>query len=247
MREMGLPYVADPAVTRHLARFLGRQPALEGETPGGFPSAVLFNGGVMKSPVIRERLLQVLKSWKGGEEELRELPSVDLDLAVARGAACYGLARRGRGVRIRAGTARTYYIGVESAMPSVPGVPTPIKALCVAPFGMEEGTEAEIRQKEFGLVVDEPAVFHLLSSTVRRNDPAGEVVDDWGNEIEEVTTMEARLPASETDGEDKVVPVWLQGRVTEVGTLEIWCVSSRDDRRKWKLEFNLREQERPGP
>jgi len=246
MREMGLPYVADPAITRHLARFLGRQTGEEGDAPAVFPSAVLFNGGVMKSPVIRERLLEVLRTWRQADKPLRELPSADLDLAVARGAAAYGLARRGRGVRIRAGTARSYYIGVESSMPSVPGVPTPIKALCVAPFGMEEGTETEIRNKEFGLVVDEPAVFHLLSSTVRRKDPAGEVVDDWDREIQEVTTMEANLPATETAEEEKVIPVWLQTRVTEVGTLEIWCVSGEDEQRRWKLEFNLREQEPPG-
>lgn len=241
MREMGLPYVADPAVTRHLARFLDRQAGQEEGVPDSFPSAVLFNGGVMKSPVIRKRLLDVLGSWKEGAQ-LRELAFEDLDLAVAGGAAYYGLARRGRGVRIRAGTARTYYIGVESAMPSVPGVPTPLKALCVAPFGMEEGTEAEIREKEFGLVVGEPAVFHLLSSTVRKKDVTGQIVDDWSGEIEEVTTMEANLDPTETSGEDKVIPVWLQGRVTEVGTLEVWCVS-RDDDRRWKLEFNLREQD----
>jgi len=244
MREMGLPYVADPAVTRHLARFLGRQREQEGDAPAAFPSAVLFNGGVMKSPAIRARLMEVLGSWREGGEPPRELPSPDLDLAVARGAAAYGLARRGRGVRIRAGTARSYYIGVESAMPAVPGVPTPLKALCVAPFGMEEGTEAEIRGKEFGLVVDEPAVFHLLSSTVRRKDPAGEVVDDWDNDIQEVTTMEARLPVRDAEGGERVIPVWLQSRVTEVGTLEVWCVSRDDEGRRWKLEFNLREQDR---
>lgn len=248
MREMGLPYAADPAVTRHLARFLNSQPStLEGAARPPFPSAVLFNGGVMKSPVIRERLLEVLRSWKGDDgERVRELTSVDLDLAVARGAATYGLARRGRGVRIRAGTARSYYIGVESAVPAVPGVPAPLKALCVAPFGMEEGTEAEIRRREFGLVVDEPAVFHLLSSTVRRKDPAGEVVDDWEGQIQEVTVMEAHLPATETPGDEKVIPVWLESRVTEVGTLEVWCVSRDDEQRRWKLEFNLREQERAG-
>ena len=246
MREMGLPYTADPAVTRHLARFLKNQPAAtEGDGGALFPSAVLFNGGVMKSPVIRERLLEVLRAWgKDTGGGVRELASADLDLAVARGAAAYGLARRGRGVRIRAGTARSYYIGVESAMPAVPGVPTPLKALCVAPFGMEEGTDAQIRKREFGLVVDEPAVFHLLSSTVRRKDAAGEVVDDWDAQIQEVTSMETRLPSTETAGDEKVIPVWLESRVTEVGTLEVWCVSRDDEKRRWKLEFNLREQER---
>jgi len=242
MREMGLPYEADPAICRHLARFLARQ-AQQGEAgaPAAFPSAILFNGGVMKSPLIRERLLSVLGTWKGGED-IRELKSEDLDLAVARGAAYYGLACRGRGIRIRAGTARSYYIGIETAMPSVPGVPTPIKALCVVPFGMEEGTETELRDREFGLVVGEPAVFHLLAATVRNRDQVGEVVEDWGGEIEEVTTMEAKLPATDLDQGGNILPVWLQSKVTEVGSLELWCVS-RDDDRRWKLEFNLRERE----
>ena len=242
MREMGLPYEADPAVCRHLARFLARQAQQNtNDSSAAFPSAVLFNGGAMKSPLIRERLLTVLRKWQGGGD-IRELGSKDLDLAVARGAAYYGLACRGRGIRIRAGTARSYYIGIESAMPSVPGVPTPIKALCVVPFGMEEGTEAELRGKEFGLVVGEPAVFHLLAATVRNKDQAGEIVEDWRGEIEEVITMEAELPATDADQGGKILPVWLESKVTEVGSLELWCVS-RDEDRRWKLEFNLRERQ----
>jgi hypothetical protein len=243
MREMGLPYEADPAITRHLARFLSRQ-VLEngGESAVAFPTTVLFNGGVMKSPLLRERLLQVLRKWQG-QGNVVELPSVDLDLGVARGAAYYGLARRGRGIRVRGGAARSYYIGIETAMPSVPGVPTPMKALCVVPFGMEEGTDAEIREREFGLVTGEQAQFHLFASTVRKEDRAGEVVEDWSDEIEPVTVMETLLPATGMEGEEKVVPVWLKSIMTEVGTLELWCVS-RDEDRRWRLEFNLREQEK---
>jgi hypothetical protein len=244
MREMGLPYESDPAVTRHLARFLGRQarrsPAA-GEGEVLFPTAVLFNGGVMKADLIRQRILAVLNGWSE-TQGLRELESDDLDLAVARGGAYYGLARRGRGVRIRGGAARPYYIGIESALPAVPGFVTPMKALCVVPYGMEEGTEAEIRQKEFGLVVGEPAVFHLLASTVRKKDQMGEIVEDWQGEIEEVTTMEMVLPpGAGREEKGEVVPVWLQSKMTEIGTLELWCVS-RDDKQRWKLEFNLRER-----
>jgi len=244
VREMGLPYESDPAVTRHLARFLGRQ-AQGGLSqlgvPVAYPAAILFNGGVMKSELLRKRVLSVLNRWHG-PGEIRELASVDLDLAVARGAAYYGLARHGRGIRIRGGTARSYYIGIESSMPSVPGIPTPMKALCVVPFGMEEGSDAEIRQREFGLVVGEPAVFHLFDSTIRKQDQSGEIVEDWQGDIEQVTTMEAILPATEEEEGGKVIPVWLQSKVTEVGTLELWCVA-RDEDRRWKLEFNLRERE----
>lgn len=239
MKELGLPYEADPAVTRHLAGFLGRHTRREeGAVP--FPSAVLFNGGVMKAAMIRGRVLDVMGGWRG-EGGVEELSAADPDLAVALGAAYYGLARRGRGIRVRGGTARTYYIGVESAMPSVPGVPTPIKALCVVPFGTEEGTRADIQEKGFGLVVGSPAVFQLLASNLRKTDRAGEVIEDWAGEIEPVTEMEVHLPASAETAAGGMVPVWLQSIVTEVGTLEIWCVS-REGGERWKLEFNLRQE-----
>jgi hypothetical protein len=202
----------------------------------------LFNGGVMKAPALRERMLQLLRQWHG-QGELRQLQAVDLDQAVALGATYYGLARKGRGIRIRAGTSRSYYIGVESTMPAVPGVPTPVNALCVAPFGMEEGAGADIRQREFGLVVGQPAVFQLLGSTTRKTDQVGEVVEDWGDELQEVATMETQLPVTESEGSEALgalMPVWLQCQVTEIGTLELWCVA-RNSERKWKLEFNIRD------
>ncbi|MEW6439540.1 MAG: Hsp70 family protein [bacterium] len=240
IQEIGLPYEAEPGVTRHLAHFLRKHAG--GSHGSGqdvaFPSAVLFNGGVMKPQALRQRVLESMAGWAG--RPIRELASGDLELAAARGAAYYGLARRGRGIRIRAGTARSYYIGIETAMPAVPGVPAPIKALCVVPFGMEEGTEAEIRGREFGLVVGEPAAFHLLASTVRKKDEVGEIVEDWKGDIDEVTAMETELsPAHEGEGMG-LVPVWLLSKVTEVGTLELWCVSSGGERR-WKLQFDLRE------
>ncbi|MET0626027.1 MAG: Hsp70 family protein [Pyrinomonadaceae bacterium] len=252
-QELGLPYAADPAVTKHLARFLSQQAAgaAEGDAirrgPSGFacPTHVLFNGGVMKAGVLRDRVVAVLDDWLRAEgfEPLGErgvLEAPDLDHAVARGAAYYGRAKRGRGVRIRSGAPRTYYIGVESAMPAVPGLPAPLKALCVVPFGMEEGTEAAIPGREFGLVVGEPAEFRFLSSTVRKGDEIGAVVEDWGDEIEESSPLEVTLKIE--GKEDTVLPVRLETRVTEVGTLEVWCVS-RDGSQRWKLEFNIRESD----
>lgn len=237
MREMGLPYAQDVAITRHLAEFLHHEISESGSDEVAFPSAILFNGGVMKAAGMRKNVLSALEKWS--DQPIRELPSMDLDLAVAYGAAYYGLARQGKGIRIRAGINRTYYIGVESSMPAVPGIPTPMKALCVVPFGMEEGSEAEIRNKEFGLVVGEPAVFHLLAATHNKNDAAGEIVEDWSGDIQEVATLEVSLPASSDAGGGTVIPVWLESKVTEVGTLELWCVS-RDDDRRWKLEFDVR-------
>jgi hypothetical protein len=202
------------------------------------PSAVLFNGGVFKAAELRRRALEVLSGWAG--HPVPELESSDLDLAVSRGAAYYGQVRRGKGVRIRGGSSRSYYIGLETAAPAVPGVAPPLKALCVVPMGMEEGTEAGVPGPEIGLIVGEPAQFRFLSSTTRRDDPVGTVLDRWNSdELQELDPLETALEAH--DGRSgEPVPVRLHARVTEVGTLEVSCQSTRDPRR-WKLEFNLRE------
>jgi hypothetical protein len=159
---------------------------------------------------------------------------------VARGAAYYGMVRRGQGVRIRGGTARAYYVGVETLLPAVPGSPPPLKALCVVPFGMEEGSETDVPGQEFGLVVGEPAQFRFLGSTVRRTDPVGTLVEEWEGQIDELTPMETSLEAPGKEG--RTVPVHLHSKVTEVGTLELWCLS-RDNKQRWKLEFNVRERQ----
>ncbi len=246
LQELGLPYVADAAVTRHLASFLHRQaealanrerPGKKKKGDSTLPTAVLFNGGVFKSDALRNRLMQVVNGWAKSSkvDAARVLAGADLDQAVAKGAAYYGLVRRGQGIRIRGGTARAYYIGVETAAPAVPGLTPPIKALCVAPFGMEEGTEADLPKQEFGLVVGEEAEFRFLGSTLRRDDKAGTVVDEWEEQIEELTPMRVTL-----DGKGRqVVPVHLHSKVTEVGQLELWCLS-RDGKQRWKLEYNVR-------
>src|SRR5210317_1001841 len=232
LQETGLPYESDPAVTQHLAQFLSRQ----AERPAELPTAVLFNGGVMKASLLRKRIVDVLSSWQNGLEP-RVLEASNLDLAVARGAAYYGLARRGRGIRIRSGLNKSYYIGVAAALPAVPGMPAPIKALCVAPFGMEEGSETELTEREFNLVVGEPAKFDFLGSAARTNDTVGTIIEDWEGDVEPITTIETTLDG--TYG--SVIPVSIQIKVTEIGTLELWCVSRQDDKR-WKLEFNVREK-----
>jgi hypothetical protein len=252
LQELGLPYAADPAVTRHLARFLSEQVRNSPESAGirrgpsglACPTHVLFNGGVMKAGVLRDRVVEVLNGWleqEGfnalGAEQILDAP--DLEHAVARGAAYYGKARRGHGVRIRSGASRTYYVGIESAMPAVPGLEAPLKALCVVPFGMEEGTEAAIPDREFGLVVGEPAEFRFLSSTIRKQDSAGDLLEEWGADLEELSPLEVTLKLDGRQG--AVVPVRIETRVTELGTLEVWCVS-RDGADRWKLELNIREQ-----
>ena len=238
LTEIGLPYAADPAITRHLARFLGQQAgSLHADGKAIKPSAVLFNGGVFKANEMRDRVVDILAGWSGSP--VPSLEANDLDLAVALGAAYYGQARLGKGIRIRGGVPMAYYVGVETSAPAVPGVTPPIKALCVVPMGMEEGTEADVPGPEFGLVVGEPAEFRFLGSTTRRDDSFGTILDRWQpEELNETTPLETLLDS--TDGKTgETVPVRLHSTVTEVGTLELWCNSTLDDRR-WKLEFNVR-------
>jgi hypothetical protein len=239
-------------MTRHLAAFLGRQAEatsdLEGfdnHLPEGasflHPTAVLFNGGVFKAQQLSQRVITVLNDWLAGEqaEPARLLEGADLDLAVARGAAYYGYVRSGKGVRIRGGTAQAYYVGVESSMPAVPGMEPPVHALCIAPFGMEEGSEEELPLQEFGLIVGEPVRFRFFGSSVRRQDQVGALLEQWDEEeIQELEGIEATLPAEgRTPGE--VVPVRLSAAVTETGTLRLEALP-RGGNERWKVEFEVR-------
>ena len=255
LAQIALPYAQDAGVTRHLAAFLTRQAkalAAAHDTPVKLagqtfvhPTGILFNGGVFRSSILKERVLNVLNRWltDDGGVSAEELAGAELDLAVARGAAYYGWARHGHGLRIRGGTGRAYYVGVESAMPAVPGIEPPVRALCVAPFGMEEGTSADVPPQEFGLVVGEPTRFRFFSSSVRRDDTVGTMLDDPADneEFEEVAPIESTLPATvETAG--RLVPVNLQAAVTEIGTLELRCLEKNGPGR-WKLELNVRMKE----
>jgi hypothetical protein len=204
----------------------------------------LFNGGVLKAPLLRARLLETLDGWleERGAPAVRVLPGEDLDLAVAKGAAYYGLVRHGRGLRIRGGTARAYYVGIESPMPALPGLEAPVSALCVAPFGMEEGTQAELPPQELFVVVGEPVTFRFFGSSTRRNDAAGTVLDHWKpSELEELPAIELTLPpAGRADGD--VVAVRLQASITAIGTLQLEAVAREplapDER--WQIELNVR-------
>lgn len=252
LTQLGLPYAQDAGITRHLAAFLGKQVAALAELDGlpaapaegaSFlhPTAVLFNGGVFKSDLLAGRILDVLNGWLAAEgaAPARLLGGADLDLAVARGAAYYGYVKRGKGVRIRGGTARAWYVAIESAMPAVPGLEPPVSALCVAPFGMEEGTDAALPPQEFGLVVGEPVHFRFFGSSVRRQDQVGTLLDYWSaDELQELEAIQVTLPTEgRTPGE--VVPVRLHARVTEAGTLELEAVPGGTNER-WKVEFDVR-------
>jgi len=243
-QEIGLPYAADAAITKHLAHFLVKhqksieQKSLqrkESEKASGV-NVILFNGGVFKSPLLRQRILDNLESWC--KNPIKMLTHQDLDLSVAIGAASFGIAKRGKGIRIRGGAPRTYYIGIESAAPAIPGFPRPIKALCVAPFGMEEGTESDITGHEFGLIIGQKVTFRFLSSSTRKNDPLGTILEEWEDDVHEISPLQLTLENPEKNA--SMVPVYLHSKITDVGTLELWCMG-KNSQQKWKLEFNVRE------
>lgn len=241
-QEIGLPYQSDAAITRHLAAFLTAHAGDDDRSAA--PTHVLFNGGVFKADAFRSLILDRLSEWSGADRPVRELPGQrDLDFAVARGAAFYGWLKQNGGLRIRSGAARSYYVGIETAGLAIPGAPRPLRALCVVPFGMEEGTAIDVPSNEFGLVLGEPAHFRFFSSAVRPQDRPGQMLPTIDEEqLAETDSLETILEAGNDDGET-YVPVKFQSRITELGVFELWCVGNTTDRR-WKLEFSIRDDVR---
>jgi hypothetical protein len=237
-QEMGLPFESDTAITKHIAAFLSDQLPDTSDKPMRL-THLLFNGGVFNADAFRNRLIETLASW----DDLQSKPTVlggveDLDQAVACGAAYYGWTKQHGGLRIRGGTARSYYVGIESSGPSIPGMPRPLQALCVVPQGMEEGSQLDVVSREVGLKVGQRARFRFFSSTVRKQDKPGTFLRSWDDEeLLETSPLEVELAASEGE---QVVPVRFQSRVTELGVFELWCKSTRNDQ-SWKLELNVRE------
>ncbi|MCX4247748.1 Hsp70 family protein [Paraliomyxa miuraensis] len=262
LTTLGLPYPADAAITRHLAAFLARSATTR--TTGGdersfvHPTAILFNGGVTRSPMIRERISAIVTRWATGEGGVgpKVLEGIDAELAVSHGAAYYARARREGGVRIRGGTVQAYYVGIERSELAVPGIPPRVDAVCVAPFGMEEGSEVSLPQA-FGLVVGEPVSFRFFGSSSRREDTVGTTTTPA--QLAELAPIETALEglrtpkASEHEQAasgaiaEEIVQVRLHARVTEVGTLELSAVEDapagrETPGRRWKLSFDVRGQ-----
>lgn len=230
LQQVGLPFVSDPRISSQLAKFLSES--------GDFllPTAVLFNGGTTKSILLRKQLLEQLNRWANelNKVEIRELVDPDYDFAVSRGAVVYGMSRQNKAIRICGGCSRSYFIGVEEAAPAIPGMEPPLKAVCVVPFGMEEGEERELTNQEFALVLGEQALFRFFSSGKEAS--IGSVVRNWRQELTELHPIEAMLDKMEGDG--KTIRIKLKSKVTELGVLELWCAA--EDGRRWKLEFDVR-------
>ncbi|MDG2307338.1 MAG: Hsp70 family protein [Candidatus Binatia bacterium] len=227
--EFGLPYSSDPSITRHLATFLRTADGTGQEA--AVPDAVLFNGGAVKPDAVRSRVMDLLETWSG--KRPIELAGADLDLAVSRGAVAYGFARRGFGVRIAGGAARSYYLGLQDDREAENH-----RVLCIAPRGMEEGAEIDVRDHDFVVAANQPVRFSIYASSTRTGDDAGAVLDVPAHSVLELPEMATVLRFGKSLAA-RDVPVYLRVHLTETGTLEVWCLSRNTDHR-WRLSFDLR-------
>ncbi len=248
LQEFGLPFVADPAIPRHLAAFLRKHKASPiggdgdiDESRPARPDAILFNGGAMTPALLRERVVDVVGSWfpdePDGTYRPRVLTNDSLDLAVAHGAAYYGVVRRGGGIRIGGGTARAFYVGFEAPDQSATETPW----LCVVPRDAQEGDEIEVADRDFNLLLDRPVAFPLASSSVRAKDLPGDLVPFHPDAMRELPPLVGVMRVGRKAKAEQV-PVSLEARVTEVGTVELGLRSRSDDRR-WRLQIQLRGPE----
>lgn len=232
-QEFGLPYAPDPAITRYLASFLVTHPQ-NSASAAARPDIILFNGGFFASPVLRARLIECVEGlfratapgWSP-----RILKNDRLDLAVAQGAAYFGMVRRGAGVRIIAGLARTYYIGVEQADGTM-------VAMCLIAAGSEPAAEASLIPHEFEVRTSEPVEFPILVSGTRLTDQPGQIVPCDPEQMSALPPIRTVL-TTRRKGESGTVPARISARLTEIGTLELWCVQ-RDESRRWQLQFDVR-------
>jgi molecular chaperone DnaK (HSP70) len=235
-QEFGLPYAPDPAITRYLAAFL----SAHAEEGGAIrPDAVLFNGGFFESPALREQLLEVLNSWFGGKAKGKgktgKIPVLEnerLDLAVALGAVRFGMARRGVGAKISGGLARSYYIGIGQE-----GEKGGAVALCLAPAGLEEGSDVDLKGRQFHLRLRQPVEFPLYVSGTRPADRPGDLVE-LNESLTALPPIRTALRGKSEGAE--AARVHLHARLTDIGTLEVWCEEAEGGRRQWKLPFDVR-------
>ena len=242
LQEWGLPFAAEAEVSRHLAAFLAQHAGDrlgDGDAALGFPDAVLFNGGALTPTLIRDRLCALLASWNGGRA-VTVLESASLDLAVSRGAAYYGLVRRGLGVRIGGGSPRAFFVGLA---PTADLPAETVDAVCLVARGQHEGEQVEITSPEFMVLANRPVSFPLFTSSTRLGDRAGAVVRAERETLSELPPIRTvlrfgkKLAATE-------LPVHVVAGLTEVGTLEVWCRSLTTDHR-WRLQFGLRDAAAP--
>jgi len=261
LHEMGLPYVNDPAITRHLASFLKKHLNVDGATRP--PNAILFNGGVFTAGALRDRIVEVLHQWfdsnepeasaTGSRWQPLVLTNPSLDLAVAWGAAYFAWLKHTGGRRIGGGIARSYYLGIatgaegekgrggdrEQADSPSPPLPLSLSVLCVVPQHLEEGQEISLAEPELELSLGQPVAFPLYTSTVRAADKPGDLLQVAPSQLLQLPPLHTVLRGGKRSG-TRNVPVTLAARCTEIGTLELFCVA-KDGNNRWRLEFNVRD------
>ncbi|GBC61076.1 molecular chaperone DnaK [Desulfonema ishimotonii] len=243
--EFGLPYESEPAITRHMGWFLEQHRAdvkqiLGRENPS--PDLVLFNGGSLKAGVVQERIREALRQWFGIPDERlpRVLENPDPDLAVALGASYYGLVKIGQGVRVGSGSPRSYYLGVTTRDQALSD--NGKQAICLVERGLDEGSPIELADKKFEVLTNQPVSFDIYSSSFRSGDRSGDLVtvDDSLSALPPIQTV-VRFGKK---GQQTRIPVQIEARYTEMGTLALWCRSSVTDHR-WQLQFQLRNTDTP--
>ena len=251
MTEFGLPYAQDPAITRHLIRFLEQHAkdiahALEGHDIK--PDLILFNGAALKPLNVQGRISDAIAKRFGGKEGLpptRVLKNVELDLAVALGASYYGLVKKGRGVRVDSGSARAFFLQVhlDGKVEKQKASETPEKelAICLVERGMPEGTTNELSDRKFSVLANQPVTFNLYSSSFRSGDAIGDViaVDD---SITPLPPLQTVIKFGKK-AKERSLPVQIEAHYTEMGTLALSCRSMASPHR-WKFQFQLREKAR---
>ena len=230
LRSFGLNFESDAAISRHLAEFI--------KTNDKMPKTVLFNGGVTKAKQLRQRVSSIINSWTG--EEVDVLADSNPDLAVAKGAAWYAFVRQGNSIRIKAGSALSYYVGLESSMPAMPGFAPPVDAICVIPQGAEDGTSFDIPIDDLALLVGEDSQFRFFCTNNRSEDELGSIVQDADLELEELPALHKNL-SLEADEAPRLIPINMKAIFTEIGTVQVWGEAKSTDQ-KWRLEFDLGEE-----
>jgi molecular chaperone DnaK (HSP70) len=248
--EFGLPYASDAGITRHIAAFLNQHTAQSRDALGSpeaeadadtatfpVPDTLLLNGGVFRAKALADRLTDTLGSWRG--EPLHALHNDNPDVAVARGAVAYGLARGGLGPRIGGGAARSYFLVLDDEASADRKTQ---QGICLLPRGTEEGREVFLRDRVFTLTLGHPVRFHLVSSTGDRTYQPGELVDlSKGDFVRLPPIATVVQPRSAKKG-PRETPVQLSASLTEVGTLEVHCIDQADSSKRWLLEFQLRRE-----
>jgi molecular chaperone DnaK (HSP70) len=248
LAELGLPYVQDPAITRHLTAFWRRsEPLLQEEMAreAVFPDYLLFNGGALTPAAVRERLHRQIEGWfrpiAGADWSPVELANPQPELAVALGAAYYGLVRLGAGVRIGSGSPRAYYVGVDTGTKDA--LPDHYSAVCLVPRGAEAGFAAELATPQFAALTNQPVSFQIYTSSTRLGDRLGDVVQLTADEVSILPPIRTVLRYGRK-GVAQQLPVGLAVRLTEIGTLELWC-QSRQTEHRWQLAFDVRQELEP--